>query len=409
MKEPVIPPMRIMLKKRWRILQITFWKFLKMKNNGKSFGKGKFSSPKNDKRDSRKKDGKDSSSFQGILCYECNDHGHLKKESPNYLRGKGKVLTTTLSDSESSNFDAGGEYDSDGNYSSFMVITTVDSRDELSDLVKELGVHSEGEEIEVFDDEDVYLNEDYGKYAKVAKSAVKKMKKIEEDHKSTLVQLKDAKYEVEKLKEELLNAYSKIKFLELEVIQANVKVECITTKKLDSMLSSQKPSTDKTILGYMGEGSSSGKPKKEMEFVLAKNLEKPKVEIPTVEKKDISQKPKAKGKSLPKNQSGPQVKYFCHHYGVRGHIRPNCFKLHAVKRADFLHDQGNSRRMPRGNQAKGENEGQLIGDVMEMLKNISSCLASFIPMFESYVGRTFPSKYLTQNTRAVCVKNGTHA
>ena len=70
------------------------------------------------------------------------------------------------------------------------------------------------------DDEDVYLNEgeknlqevydalleDCGKYAKVAKSVVKKMKKIEEEHKSTLVQLKDTKCEVEKLKEKLLNA-----------------------------------------------------------------------------------------------------------------------------------------------------------------------------------------------------------
>ena len=61
-------------------------------------------------------------------------------------------------------------------------------------------------------------------YAKVAKIAVKKMKKIEEEHKSTLMQLKEAKCEVEELKEELLNAYSKIKFLELEIIQANVKV-----------------------------------------------------------------------------------------------------------------------------------------------------------------------------------------
>ena len=53
------------------------------------------------------------------------------------------------------------------------------------------------------------LLEYHGKYAKVAKSAVKTMKKIEEDHKSTLVQLKDAKCEVEELKAELLNAYSK--------------------------------------------------------------------------------------------------------------------------------------------------------------------------------------------------------
>ena len=39
----------------------------------------------------------------------------------------------------------------------------------------------------------------------------------------------------------MVEAYSKIKFLELEIIQANVKVECISTKKLDNVLSSQKP------------------------------------------------------------------------------------------------------------------------------------------------------------------------
>ena len=73
-----------------------FQKFLKMKNNGKSFGEGRFSSSKNDKRDFKKKDGKDSSSTQGIMCYECNGHGHLKKECPNYLRGKVKCLQLPL-------------------------------------------------------------------------------------------------------------------------------------------------------------------------------------------------------------------------------------------------------------------------------------------------------------------------
>lgn len=98
-------------------------------------------------------------SSQGIVCYECNGHGHLKKECPNYLSGKGKVLATTLSDSKSSNSDAERECDIDGNYSAFMVITAIDSKEELSNLVKELGVHSEGEEVEVSNDEVVYLNE----------------------------------------------------------------------------------------------------------------------------------------------------------------------------------------------------------------------------------------------------------
>ena len=209
-----------------------FQKFLKMKNSGKPFGKGKFSSSKGDKKEFKKKDREDSQSSQGIVCYECNDHGHLKKECPNYLRGKGKVFATTLSDSESSNFDVEGECDSEGNYMAFMAITSVDSKDELRNLVNELGVHSEGEQVEDSEDENVCLNEgekdlqevydalleDCGKYAKVANNAVKKMKKIEEKHRCTLVQLKEAKCEVEGLKGELVEAYSKINFLELEII-----------------------------------------------------------------------------------------------------------------------------------------------------------------------------------------------
>ena len=114
------------------------------------------------------------------------------------------MLATTLSDLESSKSDAEGECDNEGNYSAYMVITIVDSRDKLSNLVDEQGVHSKGEKVDL-EDEDVYLNEgeknlqevydalleDCDKYAKVAKNAVKKMKKVEEEHKSTLVQLKD--------------------------------------------------------------------------------------------------------------------------------------------------------------------------------------------------------------------------
>ena len=42
------------------------------------------------------------------------------------------MLTTTLSDLESSNLDLEEECDGDGNYLVFMTITLVDSKDELS-------------------------------------------------------------------------------------------------------------------------------------------------------------------------------------------------------------------------------------------------------------------------------------
>ena len=93
------------------------------------------------------------------------------------------------------------------------------------------------------------------------------------------------------------------------------------------------------------------------------------------------------------------MKHVCHHCGIQGHTRPNCFKLHALKKADSMRGHKISMRRPKGAQAKGDSEGHLIGDVMEMLKNISLCLASFTPRFESYVGCTPPSKALTQNTR----------
>ena len=96
------------VEKKVAFLAKNFRKFLKMKNNGKPFSKGKFSSSKADRKEFQ--------SPQGIVYYKCNGHGHLKKECPNYLRGKGKVFVTTLSDSDSSNLDTGGECDSEGNY-----------------------------------------------------------------------------------------------------------------------------------------------------------------------------------------------------------------------------------------------------------------------------------------------------
>ena len=68
------------------------------------------------------------------------------------------------------------------------------------------------------------------------------------------------------------------------------------------------------------------------------------------------------------------------------------FQALCTQKADSMHGQETSRRRPRGAQAKGGSEGHLISDVMEILKNISLCLASFTPRFESFVGRIPPSK-----------------
>ena len=86
---------------------------------------------------------------------------------------------------------------------------------------------------------------------------------------------------------ELTETYSKIKFLELKVVQANAKVERVSTKKFDDVLSHKKSFYDKTGLGYTGESSSAVNISKEVKFVKAKE---PIVVTPNVEKAKVEKK-----------------------------------------------------------------------------------------------------------------------
>ncbi|XP_030934609.1 uncharacterized protein LOC115960053 [Quercus lobata] len=256
------------VEKEVAFLAKNFRKFMKMKNSGKSFSKGKFSSSEGGRKEFKKKDGKEFQSPQGIVCYKCNGHGHLKKECPNYLRGKGKVFATNLSDSDSSNLDTEGECDSEGNYKAFMTIASVDSKNDLSNLVDELGDLSKDEEIEESEDEDVCQNEGEINLQEAYDSLLEDCGKIMHQSCESCCE-KDEK--------------------------ANVKVERISTEKLDNVLSSKKSSYDKTDLGYTREGNSSSKPKKEVKFVSAKNIEKlkevkPEIETLTVVKRTIGAK-----------------------------------------------------------------------------------------------------------------------
>ena len=130
-------------------------------------------------------------------------------------------------------------------------------------------------------------------------------------------------------------------------VQANAKIERVSTKKLDDVISSQKHFSDKFRLGYTGGSSSSANVTKEMKFVKARE---PVVVAPTLEKmKDEKKKdgadqrvlnkphtqtvvkPKVQGKSPPNLQRGPRIQHFCHYCGLQEHTRPNFHKLKALK------------------------------------------------------------------------------
>ena len=140
------------------------------------------------------------------------------------------------------------------------------------------------------------------------------------------------------------------------MVQANAKVERVSSKKLDDVLSHQKPFSDKTGLGYNREISSAVNISKEVNFMMAKELGvvSPTVEMTKVEKNKtvadqrVLNKPRnqsvvrseARAKSLPRSQRGPRTNHVCHHCGLQGHTRPNCHKLRVLNNARdhrFMH------------------------------------------------------------------------
>ena len=147
-----------------------------------------------------------------------------------------------------------------------------------------------------------------------------------------------------------------MRVLEQEVVQANAKIERVSTKKLYDVISSQKQFSDKSGLGYTRGSSSSGSVTKEVKFIKAKEqievsltAEKPKME----EKRNVDDKRmlinshkqsmgrfESRAKSRPRSQRSPRLNYVCHHCGLQGHTRPNYQKLRAMNNANAPRSRG---------------------------------------------------------------------
>ena len=218
-----------------------------------------------------------------------------------------------------------------------------------------------------------------------------------------------------------------MKFLEREVVQANAKVDRVSTKKLDDVISSKKTFSDKTGLGYIGESSSDVKVTKEVKFVKAKD---PKGVVPTVEKENVEEKknmadqrvlnkprnqstvrPEAKGRLPPNSQRGPRTNRVCHHCGIQGHTRPNCYQLRALNNDRDQRSRGprDDRRNWAVGQPRNQNGEPGVMNVMKMIEAFTTCLANFNSRFEGHNSRTQSYRDITPNARDVWVKRGTHA
>ena len=120
----------------------------------------------------------------------------------------------------------------------------------------------------------------------------------------------------------------KVKNLEVELSQATTQIERMSSSKLDELLSTQKPSFDKTGLEYVVSFSPSSSTASRSKIVF----------VPQSEKGDKGMKSKndfSNSKSFlrphSRKSSSSKTTHICHHYGIFGHIRPNCFKLYPHK------------------------------------------------------------------------------
>ena len=218
-----------------------------------------------------------------------------------------------------------------------------------------------------------------------------------------------------------------MRFLKQKVVQANAKIERVSTKKLNDVISSQKQFSDKSGLGYTGGSSLSSSVTKEVKFIKAKEkievsptVEKPKME----EKRNVDDKQmvnnshkqsmdrfESQAKSRPRSQRSPRLTYVCHHCELQGHTRPNCQKVRAMNNASAPRSRGprNDRRNWAGEPLRGRSGDPRVIDVMKMIGAFTNCLESFTRRFESPNSRTQSYKDITPNASDVWVKRGTHA
>ena len=171
----------------------------------------------------------------------------------------------------------------------------------------------------------------------------------------------------------------KVKNLEVELSQARTQIERMSSAKLNEVLSAQKPSSDKTGLGYAVSSGPFSSTTSGSRTVF----------VPQFEKGNKGMKSKidlANSKSFVR----PHV---CHNCGVPGHIRPNCFKLYHHK------------QLSKRSQISSQGPIPLFGELLKVL----SFLTQFQENSNSSISfsrhtRTHAFSFSWPKTRAVWVR-----
>ena len=175
---------------------------------------------------------------------------------------------------------------------------------------------------------------------------LKKIESLELDKKNLLVKLFNANKLLNNVKTENMLLLDKVKSLELDLSVARS-----ASSKLDQMLSVQKSPSDKSRLGFVESFSmfaphstnfvlsSSSEPF--VNEVVSETIKPPVSEVvkpievsPSRKIRVDLKESQPKVSTLSKDKMHGKPSWVCHFCAKSGHIRPNCYKLQAAKRAN---------------------------------------------------------------------------
>jgi hypothetical protein len=194
-----------------------------------------------------------------------------------------------------------------------------------------------------------------------------------------LKRLKEVEIENEKLVE-------KIKSLEKELNESRSHLNKFSSVKLNKMLSDQKPSHDRAGLGFEKHISekSNGSFTSKIMFVKPKMKEvesEPKL-LPKEASLERHRTLKSNFKNSHKRVSDSKFIPTCHHCGIIGHTRPNCFQIRA-------RHPWSTQNVPRRDEPGIEKQLQVLTAQVKLISeklaslSIGSDLTKAVPMTEN--------------------------
>ena len=166
---------------------------------------------------------------------------------------------------------------------------------------------------------------------------LQKIASLEIDKKKLLLKLFDTNELLDKVKTENMLLLDKVKNLELELSVAREQTNRTASSKLEHMLSIHKSPLYKTGLDF--EDNITVSKTHFTNFVSSSEpsvseIVKPAEVTPPRKIRVNLKESKPKTSNPPKDKMHDRPAWVCHFCGKSGHIRPNCFKLQAAKRAN---------------------------------------------------------------------------